>query len=204
MTRYMGIAALVAVTGFSCAPLAAQAGERADPRLRNDCRLATQVLQTGQPAPRREWALEVIRRCDQSGPAALAAFWRSGAPENAAELDQLFNATRSFNDRSVVDAVAEVARRGTATETTRIYAFALLFSYAVPGWYIEIADLLRPRETPARMSAVTHDASARSTRAVLGDLRPEVSAILQSVVEAEPNSRVAGAAETVLRWLRDF
>lgn len=204
MSKYIRMTALVAAAGLSCAPLAAQRSERADPHLRNDCRLAAQVLETGHPAPRHAWALETIRRCDQSGPAALADYWRSRAPEAPDELDLLFNATRTFNDRRVVDAVAEVAQSRTAAETTRVYAFALLFSYAVPGRYIEVADLLHPREASTRMSAVSHDASARTTRAVLGDLRPEVRTILESVVGTEPNSRVGIAAATVLRRLANF
>lgn len=204
MARYIGLAVLVAAAGSSCAPLAAQAVESGNAHLRNDCRLATQVLQTGRPAPRREWALEAIRRCDQSGPAALAEFWRREAPAEVAELDLLFNATRSFNDRRVVDAVAEVARRRTAPETTRVYAIALLFSYAVPGRYIKVADLLHPREQSARMSAVSHDERARGTRAVLGDLRPEVGALLRIVAHSEPGSRVGIASAIVLRRLGNY
>jgi len=196
--------ARVAVALLVCPPLSAQAGERHDPHLRNDCRVAAQVLQTSNPAPRREWALDTIRRCDESGPPALAEFWRRAAPSDMEELGRLFNVTRDFNDRRVVDAVAETARLGSAPETTRIYAMALLFNYAVPGIYIEAGDLLDPTIRFPTMGWVTHDDRADSTRALLGDLRPEVSEVLRSVTAAEPNSRVGVAAATVLRSLRSF
>jgi hypothetical protein len=182
-------------------PLVAQQGEREDPHLRNDCRLAAQVLRTGHPAPRRTWALDVIRRCDASGPEVLARVWRERAPSDTTELGELFNATRDFNDRRVVDAVADVARQRDAPETTRVYAMTLLFNYAVPGMYINFQHLLQPRGILPSLSSMSHDTRADETRAMLGDLRPEVRQVLESVVASEPGSRVGMAASTVLRVL---
>lgn len=192
---------IVALAGviFST-PLSAQPGEREDPHLRNDCRLAAQVIRTGNPAPRREWALDVIRRCDQSGPQVLADVWRSAAPTDPEQLAELFNASRDFNDRRVVDAVADLARRSGAPEEARIYALALLYSYAVPGLYIGVDDLLSGRRPG--ISSVSHDTRARETRAALGDLRPEICALLAAVVDSERDTRVGTAAAAVLRYLR--
>ena len=148
--------------------------------------------------------MEAIRRCDASGPAVLASVWREVAPSDIMGLDLLFNATRDFNDRQLVDAVAEIARRSNAPETTRIYAFALLFNYAVPGQYLDIEQLLEPGEFPPGISFVTHDYRAHATRAILGDLRLEVGEVLRSVAAAEPASRVGLAAETSLRLLEDY
>ncbi len=203
MSKYAIVAAVVAATFLACAPAAAQPRERNDPHVRNDCRLAAQVLRTGHPAPRREWAMDAIRRCDASGPAVLASVWREAAPSDTTELGMLFNATRDFNDRRVIDAVADAARRRNAPETTRIYAFALLFNYAAPGSYLNMKQLLEPGEFPPRISFITHDDRAHATRAILGDLGPEVSAVLRSVAAAEPDSRVGIAAATVLRRLED-
>lgn len=114
----------------------------------------------------------------------------------------LFNATRDFNDRRVVDAVMDVARQTTADETTRIYAFALLYSSAMPPGYLDVDDLLNPGDTPAAMGWFTHDTRTRVTRAVLGDLHEEVRAVLQSIAESEPGTRVGIAAGAVLRRIR--
>lgn len=192
------LAALVGVI-FST-PLSAQPGEREDPHLRNDCRLAAQVIRTGNPAPRREWALDVIRRCDQSGPQVLADVWRSATPSDPEQLAALFNASRDFNDRRVVDAVADLARRSGAPEEARIYAFALLYSYAVPGLYIGVDDLLGGRRPG--IGSVSHDARTRETRVALGDLRHEVCTLLAAIVDSERETRVGTAAATVLRYLR--
>ena len=195
---------LAVVGGLSLAsPLSAQPGsERADPHLRTDCRLAAQVIRTGNPTPRREWAYGVIRRCDESGPMALADVWRNVASRQPENLGVLFNATRDFNDRRVVDAVADVAREGSAPDATRIYAMALLFNYAVPGLYIDIEDLLNPSDAPAGLGSVSHDTRAHETRAQLGDLRPQVGELLDSIIAREPNGKVGQAAATILGYLR--
>lgn len=187
---------------FLSLPLSAQPGERDDPHLRNDCRLAAQVIRTGNPAPRREWAMGAIRRCDQSGPATLADAWRTPVPAEPSQLDELFNATRDFNDRRVVDAVATVARDASTPDVTRIYALALLFNYAVPGLYIDTDDLLHPGDTPPGLGGVSHDTRAHTTRAMLGDLRPQVRELLESIIAREPAGRVGVAAATILRYLR--
>jgi hypothetical protein len=141
-------------------------------------------------------------RCEVSGPQVLAGVWRERAPLDTADLGALTNATRDFNDRSLVEAVAEAARRPGAAEATRIHAFALLFSYAVPGIYIDARDLLQPGDQQIGTYSVTHDTRTYHTRESLGDLRPEMGALLRAIVEAEPASRVGKAAAMVLRELR--
>jgi hypothetical protein len=202
MSRFHALAALFLPAVVASIPLAAQPGEGQDPHLRNDCRLAAQVIRTGHPAPSRDWAFDTIRRCDASGPRVLADLWLAATPAEQGELERLFNVTRDFNDRQLLDAVIDVARRSGAPETTRVYAFALLYSYAVPGLYLEIGDLLDPRGTPPGVFAVSHDTPAHETHAVLGDLRPEVAAILNEVATSDPSTRIRQAATTVSRRLR--
>jgi hypothetical protein len=200
MLRHRSLVAIAWAIVAASASLAAQPGERDDPHLRNDCRLAAQVIQAGNPATHREWALDAIRRCDDSGPQVLADVWRTNAPWDRGALARLFNATRDFNDRRIVDAVADVARRSGAPETTRIYALTLLYSYAVPGLYIEPDDLIN--DVRPAVSAVTHDDRVKQTREILGDLRPAVGELLAGIVAREPGSRVGTAAAAVLRHLR--
>ena len=53
-------------------------GQNADSvQLRNECRLAHQILTKGQPANQRDWALEFIRRCGSLGGEAIAHLIRS-------------------------------------------------------------------------------------------------------------------------------
>lgn len=192
----LGVGAVLAGT-----PLSAQPREGDDVHLRNDCRLAAQVIGTGHPAPRREWAYGIIRGCDESGPRILAMAWRSRLPGDAASLGQLVAATRTLNDRSVVDAVSDVARNREAPDAARVHAFALLYSYAVPGLYVNPGDLLDRPDAPPAIIAVSHDHHVHQTRAILGDLRPEVGRLLGEVAAAEQATRVGRAAASVLRYL---
>lgn len=202
MRKNYGVIQLLFVAVLVSGPLAGQDSER-DPHVRNDCRLAEQVLRTGHPSPRKEWAWYAIRLCDISGPQVLADLWRNAAPAEPEQLRRLFSATREFNDRRVVDAVADAALRPGMPETTRIFAFTLLYSYAVPGIYIDARDLLNPGNLPPGTSSFSHDERTYRTRELLGDLRPEVRRILRSVIDAEQNSRVGIAAGTVLRRLEN-
>jgi hypothetical protein len=194
-------AAFAVVAVLAGTPLSAQTRERDDVHLRNDCRLAAQVISTGHPAPRREWAYGIIRGCDESGPRTLAMAWRTSVPGDPASLGLLVAATRTFNDRSVVDAVSDVARNRDAPEAARVHAFTLLYSYAVPGLYVDAGDLLDRPDAPPAIVAVSHDHHVHQTRASLGDLRPEVGRLLGEVVATEPATRVGCAAASVLRYL---
>jgi hypothetical protein len=191
---------IASVGVLTVAPLSAQSPEAENAHLRNDCRLAAQVLRSGYPAPRRDWAFETIPRCDESGPVVLAELWRTAPPAEPAALAQLYRATRQFNDRRLIDAMIFILRHEQAPETTRVSAGTLLFSYAVPGTYLDADELLGGSESPA-LRRLSHDTRARETRARLGDLRPELKNVLGSVADAEPASRVGRAAATMLKYL---
>lgn len=74
--------------------------EDADATLRARCRLAVQTLDKGHPAPKSDWALSVIYRCNESGGAALAGLW-SAAPSDSVPLEQLVKASSLLLDQRV-------------------------------------------------------------------------------------------------------
>lgn len=61
----------------SAAPLSAQRSTEAnDAKLRANCRLAARTLETGHPSTHYEWAVNEIRRCEQSAsPPTRPAAW---------------------------------------------------------------------------------------------------------------------------------
>jgi hypothetical protein len=127
--------------------------------------------------------------------------WRTALPADSGGLVALITASNSFNDRGLIDAITDVVRRSDAPETTRIHAAALLFSYAVPGIYLNTDDLLDGTSRSPRISAVTHNTRASETRARLGDLRPELAGLLASIIAVEPRSPTGRVAATLLRYL---
>ena len=131
--------------------------------------------------------------------ATVTAIASTGAIEPAA-LAQLYRATRQFNDRRLIDALFFVVRRDDRPDATRVSAGTLLFSYAVPGIYLDADELLQGSESPG-ISGVSHDLRARQTRALLGDLRPELRTVLGSLVATESETRIGRAARTMLDYL---
>jgi hypothetical protein len=184
---------------FGAGPISAQPRESTDVRLRNDCRLAAQVVRTGHPSPHREWAYGVIRQCGESGPPAVAARWLTAPPNEREDLRELIGATAAFHTRNVFDAVATVARAPSANERVRAYALALLHSYAHPGRSLSAEDLLHPPNgRPPRIYSSSHDGNPDDP-ATLGDVTAEVREILRGIIEAEPGTDAARMACEVLR-----
>jgi hypothetical protein len=194
MTRY--IALVVAAAGFSCAPLAAQAGERTDPHLQNDCRLAEQIVRTGEPAPHREWAYRTITQCADLGPAVLAASWHE-PPTDEATLQLLVRATSKLRTRQVFDGLSTAARNPQNSRLVRTYAFSMLYSFAWPGSSLSVPDLPEPGERPARMYQVSGD-GAQANGPGMTDLRAEVRALLSEILATEQDAVVLRTARAVL------
>src|SRR3712207_2660099 len=65
-----------------CAPVlyAVSVSTQSDPtyaiQRRNDCRLASQTIRTGHPAPKPDWSLGAISTCGAEGGEAIAAALR--------------------------------------------------------------------------------------------------------------------------------
>ena len=66
------IATLVAIARTSLGAQSSSLNDNIRPR--HGCRLAAQVIQKGHPAPKMEWAYDIIHVCSEAG-AALASSW---------------------------------------------------------------------------------------------------------------------------------
>jgi hypothetical protein len=201
-SRSLGIyPSLLFCAVFGAMPVSAQARENTDVQLRNDCRLAAQVVRTGHPAPHREWAYGIIRQCGESGPPAVAARWLTAPPTEGEDLRALIGATAAFRTQDVFDAVATVARTPSTDERVRAHALALLHSYVHPGTWLSADDLFQPQNNrPPRIWTSSHGGNPDDP-ATLGDVTAEVREILCGIIEAEPQTNVARMAYDVLRRL---
>jgi hypothetical protein len=117
--------------------------ERDHAQLRNDCRLAAQVLTSGQPNPRYGWARDVIVKCDESGGEALASLWRS-VPADSTELPHVVYSTNRLRDQRILDELVKVARDESRPAIVRLSAFQVLVSYFKPGTYVSLRWLRQP------------------------------------------------------------
>ncbi|HEU5175032.1 MAG TPA: hypothetical protein VFT96_09780 [Gemmatimonadaceae bacterium] len=135
MSKVRRVAVLLAVGLGTMLPETAAAQrerrdtEKDDVHLRNNCRLAAQVLETGYPPPHRGWALDQILACEQTGGTALATVWRV-APVDRSALARLMYASRAMRDERVFAATAEVAEDPARPTLVRLAAMNVLTSFA--------------------------------------------------------------------------
>lgn len=196
---------LVALAAFS-GSVAAQTEDQ-DVHLRNDCRLAAQILETGHPAPHYAWATGIIPKCAETGGAVLAQVW-SNPPSDSMTLDRLFHASYTLRDRRVTIAVAAAAANQTLPQLVRLNAIRVLTGHAVPEFMVTVEQM-----TPVENAAVrVHlgGMSHVSVRQGAHPIRPEdvEVTILPTLTELrnDRDERIVRAATYVLDqvcgWLK--
>src|SRR4051794_23983871 len=123
--------------GMMLIPVTAAAQRDAvDPvHLRNDCRLASQVVETGHPAPKLKWALGAIRACtpNEYGAAVAAAVRRERAISDTATLASYWNASRWLIDGQLFSAAMDVANDRNASQESRVFAILALLRMQLDG-----------------------------------------------------------------------
>lgn len=179
-------------------PLAAQRTEPEDVQLRNDCRLAEQVVRTGNPAPHRSWAFSFIIQCGESGSSALASVWEQSSTDEWT-LQQLAITTYRLRTRGVFVAVSRAARSQENARLVRVYALGMLYSFAVPGSSVDARELLQPRENRrVRIYQVSGDGDLQNH---VGDVKAEVEALLAEIIAAGGEPSVVRAATALQQLL---
>lgn len=109
---------------------------------RNDCRLAVQVVTTGQPAVKTEWAMIFVRGCPEF-PAALARALREArTSRDKGELNRLTAPADWLRDGAVYSAADEVLRDRTASPEARVFAIRVLVWAYLPGLELDYSHLV--------------------------------------------------------------
>ena len=113
-------------------------GAQANPdsvRHATDCRLAAQVLSTGDPAAKMHWAIGAIPSCGDHGnigtPIA-AALMRLRFSSDTGLLLSLNNATFGFVDGTLYSAAFAVSAHGSASPTARAVNLLILVTQLQP------------------------------------------------------------------------
>jgi hypothetical protein len=199
-------AAVLTLAGVSSA--LAQTDRPDEVHLRNDCRLAAQVLNTGQPANKREWAIGTISLCAQEGPPILARMW-SQVTSDSAQADSILDLSSRLRDARIAEAATAVAKDAGKTDAVRLAAIVLLIRYADPYSGLSVRLLAVPQGwTPGR--PVRSLSGGRSPHAIYqtggGSALPptftnDVIRLLRSLASSDPSVRVRYAAEALARRL---
>lgn len=201
------ICALVSLIGT--APAAAQESEvPAEVHKRNDCRLAAQVLASGQPHTRAEWARTYIVDCEDEGPAYFSAQWAS-APGDTAALRRLIAGSTRLRDARVYGRLRATAPDRSRPSAVRVAAMIALARYVDPGIAIDLAELRVPEGPVTRIrfrGGTRIDVAQTSGAQPLGSVTDKVLALLNRIAAdraGEPREIWYAAAVLARRIERD-
>lgn len=213
MMRALMMVAAVALLGLGARPsLAQEEGSRPqregeDVHLRNDCRLAVQVLTHGQPASKREWALGTINRCDESGPPVLARMWREVAADSASVGNMIYRSV-GLRDRRVYDVVLAIVRDPSVPARKRAAALYLLGRWAAPGFSLNYDPYFAPGYEPAEWQGgvsaanawfIDHDAQNEGAEPLPATTKDDVLRLARDTAANEPNYRLRFMAQHFVR-----
>ncbi|HEX8394550.1 MAG TPA: hypothetical protein VF665_19540 [Longimicrobium sp.] len=167
-------------------PCAAQQNSRdagVEARIRNECRLASQVLRARHPATKLQWAAELAPFCPASGPQALAGWWRA-VPDGPAEFDDLTRASMKVRDGELYSALLGIAGDPARPARVRVAAMLVLSKYVNPGTGVWLTDLVPPdsiRRIPMALGSTTYTSYAQGHVPMPTGISPQILALLERI-----------------------
>lgn len=201
MTNFfrIAIAATIGAAAVAGAPVRLRA--QGDVHLRNDCRLASQVLRTGHPAPRRQWAWSVIPSCSDSAGSVLAVVWRAPAER---ELAQLWGVSYRVRDARLTRAVLTAFRDPSRSRAERLVAARVLASHAAPNLVVLQSDLARLQADSVHPPyiSIDHADTREGSVPVTSALVDEIRQALASVGESDADPEVRRSARVLARQIQ--
>lgn len=111
-------------------------------RARNDCRLAVQVVMTGHPAVKTEWAMDFVRQCTELPSALARAIRDTRASRDTTVLKRVTAPADWLRDGNVYSAASEVLRDRTASPEARVFVIRVLMWAALPGMELDYSHLV--------------------------------------------------------------
>jgi hypothetical protein len=126
---------IVALCGVMIANTAHAQANPDSVKMRNDCRLAAQVLTSGNPAPRLEWARGFIGYCGTGEwvAATRGAVLRLRTSTNDSELGREWRFVWMIRDADLFDTVLGIALDGRASTAARLWSLKTLAQYIDPN-----------------------------------------------------------------------
>ena len=199
--REMSFTAVVLSAALFAAPGALSAQTHADSvKLRNDCRLAVQVLTAGVPGPQRTEALNTIGLCGAEGVPALVKVW-SAAGDDRAELGLLVTATRGFVTPELVSALFTTLEQRGRSLNARVAALLVLLTYADPAVVPGVDDFVGDSSELLvhHYGAIDHPAPVVGRERLTESLANRLRSTLQPIAATDGDARMRIAARVALK-----
>lgn len=183
--------------------------EAQDAQLRNDCRLASQILVTGQPRPHYEWALSFISLCDARGPEALSHLWSETTGDaDTVRLERLVFQSQRLRDARLLGALGTALNDAARPAAVRIAALRVLISYVAPLHDANAGSLSQERPTELLrfcmlnqvVDAVQRDGANPVTRAQIDS----IVAGVHEIGSRESNPALRAAARCAANGMTNY
>ena len=179
MIRWMTAGLLLLMASASCA-LA-----QADPdsvKRRNDCRLAGQVLSTGQPATHYDWALEKAWHCPDAAAGIASLLRASTASRDAAALEALTRPTQRLRDGQIFSVAIAIVGNKAASQEARVYAARTLLYALRPDSGIEYDALIDRNQQCYGGGPGPHQSYTNGTTPLPGDYAQQVRSMGERIM----------------------
>lgn len=200
-----GLWAAVCVAGLGAVPLRGQDADRSlAVRHRNECRLAAQVVSTGHPRTKAEWAKDYLLNCEEDAPPVLAGLWRD-LPADTGRVEWLVAISSRIRDGRIYDQARTVALDRSRPDVVRVGAMIVLAQYADPYAGYSLAVLAPPPEPVRRVLrptvGSTYGVQLRGPIPITGPVDDAVRTLLAQVAETDPSRPVWYAAGSMAHAL---
>jgi hypothetical protein len=163
-----------------------------DVRHRNNCRLAQQVLTLGQPAGKREWALETIRDCGPVGAETAAHQILAGAAaSDSSAVRRTVRLSSYFVHPAIFEAAAQLALEPRFDAAIRIHGIRALFMQVRPNLWVSYDEIIQPpfTATSSRIVGVSSNQPTVEAGALADDAYLRAVDIGLAIIDDQANAR---------------
>jgi hypothetical protein len=197
-----GVLAALLLSAPSSSSVVAQANPDSV-KLRNDCRMAAQVLTTGHPGPHIDDALTTIGLCGPEAEGALLETWENDAFSER-EFGILVTSTRAVANPRLVEAMFDVASNRGYSTVHRVAALLVLTTYADPYRVPWFDDLIGSRDEllKRRFGRVDHAYTGGGRETLVAPVMPRLLHFLSQMKDSDADPEMRTAAEVLRRNLR--
>lgn len=194
----------LAIAVISTADAASAQGQRENynATLRADCRLALQVITTGRPEPKYDWAIDRIASCDDTAGEAVPT-WIRRASNDSLDLLKSRIAGRTIRDQRILDAVMEVARSSALAWRPRVSALRIMMSYIDPSIVVEPEDITTAPHNEPTVHVLGHAHQIEGTHPLAPGAPVAIRALFESLAAADPDQKVRSTARMFAEMARD-
>jgi hypothetical protein len=182
--------ALTLVSALVAGPLWAQDGQEQAGAMkrRNDCRLAGQIVQTGQPHTRKEWAETFITVCPAEGPPIFAERWTT-VPADTGAVGTLLHQSARLRDARIYAQLLRTVQDRTRPSVVRVGAMLVLARYVDPyhaPWFNDVAPPREPiRHIRLPLGSALHPGVILGESPLPESLHAQVLGTLDAIAEAQ-------------------